>query len=346
MIRLLMLDSGAFTVWTKGTTIDLDKYIQFCLDHPGISYYVNLDVIPGVPNQKRTITKDSVESSCLQGWKNYRRMLDAGIPKKQIIPVYHQNDPISWLDKYLEFGSPYIGISPANDNTTPVKLRWMRGLRKYLFDGAGRPVVKTHGFAVTSYSLMKYWEWHSVDSASWKLSAAWGAIYVPRRKGGVWDYSLPPLLVAVSPMSPSIQKRQHHAASMSPLVKRLLLDYLGECGVSLGRHVLRQENQEYSLDRDAQEVWYDKKKRVVLEPMEIGVANSLNERLKVNARFVKQANRVLPVKHIYFAGAPIPGKLEYKLGRRLLSFHEIGRAKNGNENKYLKRHLELMEAST
>ena len=342
--KLFILDSGAFSVWNKGGMINFQEYVDYCKKYPDCSYYVNLDVIPGVAREKRSITPEGVEESCKKSWENYRHMLAEGLPKSKVIPVYHQNDPIKWLDKYLDFGSPYIGISPANDHGTNAKLRWMKTLRKYLFDGAGRPVVKTHGFAVTSYDLMKFWDWYSVDSASWKLFAAWGSMYLPRVSGGGdWRYDIPPFIVSTSPMSKAKGKRQHHVESMSPGIIERVRAFLDSTGVPLGTSEIIQEKEGYKLNLEADEIWFDKKKVKVLRPIVRGVTNSFEMRAKVNAIFTIRSNPVLPVKHIYFAGAPMPYPLEFQMGRRLLSYFEIGRSKSKRPNKYMVKHMKMLK---
>lgn len=339
MTKRFILDSGAFTVWTQGASIDLDEYINFCLKFPDVSYYVNLDVIPGTPNKKRTLTPDNIQKACFYGWQNYHRMIDK-LPKDKVIPVYHQNDPVSWLEDYIKAGVSYIGISPANDCTTEQKIKWMKSFRSILFDSAGRPVVKTHGFAVTSYELMKYWEWYSVDSASWKLNAAWGGVYLPKTKNNEWIYDRKPFDVAVSPMSPKLAKRQHHAVNMTPNVRELVNNWLDECGLDFGKSEVVQKNSSYKLSREENETWYDKKKYQVLRVIERGVSNNLEDRLKVNSLFIKRANKILPIEHIYFAGAPMPYPLEYKLNNRLLSYHILGKGNSGSQ--CLEKHLALI----
>ncbi len=335
MIRKLMLDSGAFSVWNKGFTINLDDYIWFCIGlGKGASYFVNLDVIPGVPRKKRTVTPEAIEASAQAGWDNYQSMLGAGVPKDKLIPVYHQHEKTKWLVKYLEFGSPYIGISPANDMSTQEKMGWMGTLTKHLFDGAGRPLVKTHGFAVTSYRLMRFWEWYSVDSKSWKDCGSWGSIYVPVQNGKGWDFSKAPLQVQTSPVAFHKARRDQNIASLmrTPNVRRNLLDWLDYCDVKLGDYVTRKENTSYSLKPD-EEYWFNKKQGIVLETKVKGVVTHFEERIKVNAIFMKRTNVALKdtVKDIYFAGAPVPDyyNLEDKLGRRLLTFNEIRTCKEG-----------------
>lgn len=348
--RLLLLDSGAFSVWTQGATIDLDDYISFCEEFPDCSYYVNLDVIPGTPGNKASLTTDSVEASCKAGWENYKRMIDV-LPKEKVIPVFHQGDPIRWLEKYLNFGVQYLGISPANDRQTSgsrhkavlpgrasgatTKLQWIKSLRSYLFDSAGRPVVKTHGFAVTSYDLIKGMEWWSVDSASWKLAGAWGSMYVPHSN----DFTVEPEQYRTSAnFDPGKLKMGH---KVTPRVPDRVTEWLKECGVPLGSYTIKQADESYKLDREAKEIWFHKPSRVVMVPIEHGVVTSVEMRLKVNAEFIHRANKALKehVRHIYFAGALMPYDLEYDLGKRLLSYYHTS---GDSGKKCLTKHCDLV----
>lgn len=350
--RLLMLDSGAFTVWTQEAEIDLDAYIGFCQDHEDCSYYVNLDVIPGKPGDKSTLTRDAVEQSCKQGWDNWREMIDV-LPRDKVIPVFHQGDHLKWLERYLEAGVKYIGISPANDRQTSgsnhkatlpgrgdqqtTKLQWIRSLRPYLFDGAGRPVVRTHGFAVTSYDLMKCMEWHSVDSASWKLAGAWGSIYVPRG-GKSFDFTTEPEQIRASGTSGQTRLGSEiGAVKLAPMSERTL-SWLQTCGVPVGEFKTKKVDGTYKLDREREEIWFNKQERVVLVPVVKGVLTSVEERLRVNAEFIKRANDALKeyVRHIYFAGALMPYPLEFNLGRRLLSYYHL---KGKSARRQLRTHL-------
>lgn len=351
MRRLLMLDSGAFSVWNKGATIDLDSYIAFCRQHPDVSYYVNLDVIPGIPNNKRSLTKENKEASCKRGWNNYLKMVKE-LPFDKVIPVFHQNDPIEWLNKYLGYGTPYIGISPANDCTTSNRIEWMDArdfwsdnIRRRLFYRSGKPLVKTHGFAVTSYRLMNLWEWHSVDSASWKMSAATGNIYIPRRTG---DYTQPPLLVGMSAMSPLRKKvaESHthfdHFLRKGSKLKERVLDYLEEVGVELGSFKVVKVKKGYKL-KPGWEFWYNRKNREVLHVEKKGVQTHWEVRSLVNAYFMKKVmdTRSVKVRHIYFAGAPRE-EIEPYLGKRLLTYHDMRTGENSKCRKILNMHLDYI----
>jgi len=343
--RLAMLDSGAFSVWTQGAEIDLSAYINFCEKHPDVSYYVNLDVIPGKPGHKASLTKEAVQASCEAGWRNYQRMI-AVLPPEKVIPVFHQGDHLRWLEKYLNSGVRYIGISPANDRVTSsanhkaaftdrgavtTKLQWLRSLIPH-FAGSG---VWTHGFAVTSYDLMKCdgWKWHSVDSASWKLAGAWGGIYVPAP-----DFASTPEIVRVSGTIRTESFGKLRTKIGEVRMPNRVREWLTECDVPVGS--FRVESRA-KLNREADEIWFNKARGIALVPEEKGVLTSVEERLRVNAEFIKRASKALKdyVRHIYFAGALMPYPLEYDLGKRLLSF-EHTKGKSGS--KCLARHEELI----
>lgn len=337
-----MLDSGAFTVWSKGESIDLDAYIAFCHANPHTSYYVALDVIPGKPRDVRSKTPSSIAASCQAGWDNYQRMIET-LPVEKVIPVFHQGDDFAWLVKYLEFGTPYIGISPANDRTTTQKMQWMRTVKPLIFDNVGRPLIKTHGFAVTSYALMKYWQWHSVDSASWMSVASYGGIYVPKLRGGKWAFDETPWIIGMSAKSPSAGEHQFHYTGLSPIVKKTVDRWCEECGVKLGRYEIVDVPPGYKRDLKC-ELWFDdvdikrqakaeKKAKFVRDKpadkptqimriLERGTSTCHNQRRFVNIQFMEAANEVLPVDHIYFAGNTGNGLyVEKACNRRLISYY-------------------------
>ena len=113
----IIIDSGAFSAWTKGEEVDLDKYISFCKElkesREGREniYIVNLDVIPGSWGKRPT--QEQREEAAEQGWKNMEYMFSKGIIP---IHVFHQHEDFKWLDKITN-EIEYLGISPANDVT-------------------------------------------------------------------------------------------------------------------------------------------------------------------------------------------------------------------------------------
>ena len=177
--RSLLIDSGAFSAWNSGASIDLTEYAEWCLGHlEDVDVFVNLDVIPGRPGHHPSSVE--VEESAKRGWKNYHFMVRRGIPPEKLIHVFHQGESWKWLEMMLDL--PYIGLSPANDRSTRDKCLWLERCMEVVTDKEGMPLNKWHGFAVTSPDLMSRFPWYSVDSATWGMAAVWGKISVYRKE--------------------------------------------------------------------------------------------------------------------------------------------------------------------
>src|SRR5690554_1780501 len=105
----LMLDSGAFSAWKMNQPIDLRDYIDFLKQTDGLlESYVALDVIPG-QGGRMVRTYEAVEASAKASYRNLEIMRDAGL---RPIPVFHQGEDFKWLNRLVEDGEEYIGISP------------------------------------------------------------------------------------------------------------------------------------------------------------------------------------------------------------------------------------------
>jgi len=167
----LILDSGAFSVWSKGDTVDIDKYADFCLGvrkilPEGISLYVtNLDVLPGKFGVRPTDFER--EDSAQRGFDNMLYLESKGL---KVIHVFHQHEDMKWLDK-IRNHTDYMGISPANDVSMKEKLYWLNDVFSIIKD-----TIKTHGFAVTSHEQLYRYPFYSVDSSSWTAPARFGRI--------------------------------------------------------------------------------------------------------------------------------------------------------------------------
>lgn len=330
-----MLDSGAFAVWNRGKSIDLGDYIKFCLSYPGCTNYVALDVIPGKPGY---VPKPADrEKSCQMSWDNYQRMLKS-LPFEKVIPVFHQNEDFKWLEKYIDFGTPYVGISPANDKTTGQKIKWLKEVEKYIFDSSGQPIIKTHGFAVTAFKLMKMFKWHSVDSASWIRVSSYGKVYVPHEKAGEFLYDIAPTLLSCSPKSPAKDDKHQHIDNLNrnPLLLGRVDRWFDEVKVKRGQFEMVEVEEGYKKGKG--ELKFEGKKEAmsgfvkakvpkkqVLRVLKKGVITCHQTRFWVNKIFLERANEVLPVDHIYFAGAAgsLADGIEFKLKKRLFSYYDL-----------------------
>lgn len=165
----IMLDSGAFSfqmfLIKKKNVGDMkvlrektiEQYVSFLEKYQKkVEWYVTFDY-----DQDVNVV-----------WDITLRMKKMGL---RPVPVYHGDQSLAWLKKYLDAGYQRIGISSLTRRRSDY-----RQTRFYL-DNVFRTVegykVKLHGFAVTSTALAYAYPWHSVDSSSWSRTASYGAIY-------------------------------------------------------------------------------------------------------------------------------------------------------------------------
>lgn len=346
----LMLDSGAFAVWNSGSTVDFDAYVQFCKDHPKISYYVNLDVMPGNSSDKAP-TNQQREEACQQSWRNYHTMINA-VPKEKVIPVFHFGERFEWLENYLDAECPYIGLSLGGRTAVSLYADWLTKVKQYVLDSSGKPIVKTHGFGLTSFPVMKFMPWHSVDSASWVRSASYGAIYVPKFIRGRYRYDIAPRMINFSPKSPDRDVANQHYTTLNSREKLILDTYLTSLDpeyTKLGQYEVVAVADDYKK-QDGEIEWDSKTKRAddsldfpeiiakqndegvkagegrkLLRVLDKGLITHHQSRFYCNSMFLKRANETISVDNIYFAGAvgSVDDRIERQLNRRLISYHDI-----------------------
>ena len=145
----MFLDSGAFTAFTKGKTIDIDEYIAFIKQTKKLwNIYAGLDVIG-----------NAAASS-----KNMRYMESKGLSP---LPTFHFQSPEKDLKKLID-NYPYIalgGLVPIARQRSMIQA-WL----DYCFS-----IIKTntrvHGFGVNSFHIMKRYPFYSVDASSWIVHA-------------------------------------------------------------------------------------------------------------------------------------------------------------------------------
>ena len=194
----VIIDSGAFSAWNRGKHISIKEYITYCQqcletakEYNKTIHVVNLDVIPGKAGGTKALNacigseiqlkqnKDLINSAAARGFQNLKRMKREGITP---IHVYHQGEDWRWLEKMVE-QTDYIGISPANDMPSISKKKWIYSVFEYMYKRGIE--VRTHGFAVWVFDLMKELPWTSCDAATWLISAGLGNVYIPN--GGYTD---------------------------------------------------------------------------------------------------------------------------------------------------------------
>ncbi len=212
----IMLASGAFTAWPKGEEVQLDGLIDDyaeLIDTIGDIkkvWLINLDKIPGEPG--RTAGPDELAEAIKISDENYHRLEDKF--GERIIPVYHQGENEERMEVVAAMGQ-YVCVSPRNDLGEPHRRSWAQEVHGKLPDG-----VRTHGLATTGYPMMTTVPWHSVDSATWILIAAYGHVYFNERLQ----------TMSISDDSPNIHEADKHYVNIIPEQKEVLHGLMDQWG--------------------------------------------------------------------------------------------------------------------
>lgn len=221
----LFLDSGAFSAWSKGVTIDIDEYIAFIKQHKKyIDHYANLDVI----------------GDAEKTYNNQKYMESKGLTP---IPTYHLTSDYKWLIQYIEEGHSYIAIGglAAKLVVGDALFHELDHLFiNYICDSSGMPKVKVHGFGLTSIPLLVRYPWYSVDSTSWVMTGRFGAVFVPKKKQGNYVYTEIPWKVNVSDKSSKKDQEGQHFNTFSKMEQKIISDYFSEKG-----YTIQQLSSEY-----------------------------------------------------------------------------------------------------
>ena len=222
------LDSGAYSAWSRGAEIDLDEYIEFIRANiEWIDVYANLDCLAGKPGSLPS--PGEREAAAQKGWENFLYMRAAGLDP---IPVFHFGEGHEWLEKILDYGSTYIGLGGLVGIPSGLRREWLDGVFDRITDDTGMPLVKTHGFGMTAVDLIFRYPWYSVDSTTWIKITANGAVYLPAQVDGQFVFDRSPTTIAVSDRNPRQAADGKHANSMPESARRVLDQWLTECGVT------------------------------------------------------------------------------------------------------------------
>jgi len=161
--RRLIVDSGAFSVWSRGEELTLESYISFCREIQALAKcqvtFISLDVIAGSRDIDALPTREQSEVACKKSWENYQKMRAAGIPA---IPTFHQFDDFEWLYVMAQ-DSDYIAVSPRKSIVgQESKMEWLTSVF------AGLELQnKVHGLGIAGSPAMENFPFYSIDSTAW-----------------------------------------------------------------------------------------------------------------------------------------------------------------------------------
>lgn len=154
----LVIDSGAFTIWNREQSgkappggITVESYAEFLTkEAPQHAWALSLDVI------------GNAEASMAQ----FAR-LRALLPSRNIVPIYHEGDPIEHLDAYCA----------ASDLVALGRIEGRRSERKSLefYDTVFNhcPGGKFHALGNASPATLELYPFDSFDSTTWQRNAAY-----------------------------------------------------------------------------------------------------------------------------------------------------------------------------
>jgi hypothetical protein len=208
-VREMMLDSGAFTAWSKGDKVSIKRLIstygrmlkQYEKEVDQV-WFINLDVIPGQKGGAEPSQQEIVEAMH-ESDSNYALLVEAF--GNRVLPVVHQGEPFSRLDDLASMAD-YICVSPRNDLPERIRTLWAQEMHTRL--PAGK---RTHGLATTGNNIVQTVAWHSVDSAAWVIRAGYGMTYIAIGN----DLRS----IAISQESPTRYDVNGHYDSMSPALQ-------------------------------------------------------------------------------------------------------------------------------
>lgn len=220
-----MLDSGAYTAYSKQTFIDLDNYAKFCLKHRDkIDYYINLDAIPKSDSEAHR--REAAE----QTWKNQLELESYGLTP---LPVFHKGEPEEFLERYIDkYDYICLGGLVADSVLTNEEF-FERVWDQYLTKADGTPKVRVHAFGMTSRPNMFAYPWFSVDSTTWLVHAKIGQIDIPRKINGRYDYNVKPHTIMVSDKSTAKQFYGQHLDTLPESTREMMAEYLATRDMTL-----------------------------------------------------------------------------------------------------------------
>lgn len=153
----VVLDSGAYSVWSRGAAVDLGEYAEYCASVAGeLAWYANLDVI----------------GDWRAGLVNLATMEKMGLSP---VPVFHLGEPWGLLE---DFACGYELVAIGRGPGIPFGRMWrmLEEVFARYSEQDGAPLVRFHGFRMTHRRLLARFPFESVDSTTWIAGSAWDAL--------------------------------------------------------------------------------------------------------------------------------------------------------------------------
>lgn len=171
----LFIDSGAFSMWTKGAEVNVDDYINWLNANADcINLFGQVDKIPGKFGVKPS--RDEIREAAEGTIENYFYMKERLTNPDGLLYTFHYGEPFDLLErmlkesdmKYMAFGG-LVGKSSLERD-----LFLERAF--HIVKASPNPNIKIHAFGVSDFDLLKKYPVYSSDSAAWVKMASYGSI--------------------------------------------------------------------------------------------------------------------------------------------------------------------------
>lgn len=147
-----VFDNGAFSVWRKGGTLDIDGYLQWCDDwhrHPGFDWALIPDVIDG---------DEEANDHLLEQWP-------AHLPG---VPVWHLHESLERLERLAKDWRT-VALGSSGQWATPGTQPWWKRIAAAMdsiCDEHGRPSCRLHGLRMLDPAIFSRLPFASADSTN------------------------------------------------------------------------------------------------------------------------------------------------------------------------------------
>lgn len=172
----LMIDSGAFTMHTKGKEINVDEYIEFLNERDEYySYAIQVDHIPGEWGKPKT--SKEIHEAPIKTFENYIYMISKLKTPSKLLPVFHQHEKFEHLERYLNLTPKLEYMCISGDKTLTPKQRedWYKEVF-HVIKSSKNPNIKTHCLGSATFKNAEDFPFESMDATTWIMSAAVGSI--------------------------------------------------------------------------------------------------------------------------------------------------------------------------
>ena len=178
----LVIDCGAYSLWSIGKEFSIDKYIDWLNtdDRMDLIYFaVAVDKIPGTPKQP-IVSDEEARAASEETWANYLRMIKEVKWPKKLAPVFHLAEDFRYLERMLEFtfedGShiPYICVTNHEGDINRC-IRWYDKVFAAI-KNSSNPNVKIHILQEGRAKILQRYKVQTSDASTAIRQSAFGSI--------------------------------------------------------------------------------------------------------------------------------------------------------------------------